>query len=102
MNNAIRQCISCRKQFPLEGLIKLTSVFDSLSKFKGIVLSPNKYQHGRSAYICRKKECIKSAIKAKRITKMLRTSENSLNLELIAKIEACVSEGSEKFKKEVA
>ncbi len=77
-----RQCISCRTPLPRTNLIRLTKVSNS-SQTKLVVINPNKYQFGRSAYICNSTECINKAIKEKKIAKMLRTPiDNSIIINL--------------------
>ncbi len=76
-----RQCISCRTPLPRTSLIRLTKVSNSQTRL--VVINPNKYQFGRSAYICNTKECINKAIKEKKIAKMLRAPiDNSIIVNL--------------------
>ncbi len=67
----LRQCISCRKQLSRNGFIRLTKVHDDSCR---IIINPTKYFFGRSAYICSSTDCIKAALKQKKIEKMLRVS----------------------------
>ena len=45
---------------------------------EGVVLNPNRFQLGRSAYICKSTSCINLAVKEKKILKMLRVSLKSV------------------------
>ncbi len=67
-----RQCISCRKQLTRDNFIRLTKAFDLANGSEGILINPDRLHFGRSAYICKSTDCINSAIKEKKIAKMLR------------------------------
>ena len=79
----LRQCISCRKQLSRNGFIRLMKVHDDSSR---IIINPDKHLFGRSAYVCSSSDCIKSALKQKKIEKMLRISEKTAK-ETISKLE---------------
>lgn len=79
----IRQCISCRKQFPRRDLIRITKTREK------VIINPSRYELGRSAYVCKSTRCINLAIKEKKIAKMLRTSVKSME-EIIPKLEVAV------------
>lgn len=68
----IRQCISCRIQLVRDKFIRLTKTFEK------VVINPNRHQLGRSAYLCKSPTCINTAIKEKKIAKMLRISIKSM------------------------
>ena len=55
-----RKCVACSCFKDKEDLIKITKTKDG-----EIILNPNSHQFGRSIYICKSSECIKSAIKNK-------------------------------------
>ena len=74
----IRQCISCRTQLPRDNFIRLTKAFDSVTSSEKILISPDKFHFGRSAYVCKSINCINIAMKEKKIAKMLRASVKSL------------------------
>ena len=63
-----------------DGFIRLTKCSEE------IVLNPNKFQLGRSVYLCKSAGCINLAIKEKKIPKMLRVSLKSLE-KIIPKLE---------------
>ena len=46
------------------------------SSGEGIFLNPNKYQFGRSVYICNNEPCINTAVKRKKIGRMLKVQSN--------------------------
>ncbi|MBI1858250.1 MAG: YlxR family protein [Candidatus Melainabacteria bacterium] len=85
----IRQCISCRLQFPRRNLLRITRVLEyDNGKLKAkIVINPNKHQFGRSVYLCKNPACITAAIKNKKIPKMLRTSNSLLDDNCLTDIE---------------
>lgn len=68
-----RQCISCRTKLVRGEFIRLTKIYDS----KRVIINPDKYQLGRSAYICKSAKCINLAIKEKKVAKMLKVSTKS-------------------------
>ena len=63
-----------------DGFIRLTKCSEE------IILNPNKFQLGRSAYLCKSDRCIDLAIKEKKIPKMLRVSLKSVE-KIIPKLE---------------
>lgn len=69
-----RQCISCREQKDRDDLTRITRIYNISSGQEEIVINPDRYQLGRSVYICKSPECQKKAIKEKKIIKMLRVS----------------------------
>jgi len=73
LKKPIRQCIACRKELDRACLVRLTRILDATAG-DSIVINPDKYQIGRSAYICKEDECIKKAIRNKRLAKLLKTS----------------------------
>ena len=76
----IRQCISCRNQLLRDGFIRLTKCSEE------VILNPNRFQLGRSVYLCKSATCINLAIKEKKIPKMLRVSLRSIQ-NIIPKLE---------------
>lgn len=77
-NNPTRQCISCREQQTRDNLTRITKTYNVSSGQDEIVINPRKYHLGRSVYICKSSECIKKAIKEKKIAKMLRVSAKAV------------------------
>ena len=66
----LRQCISCKKYKQKKELIRITQ-----NKKTGEVnINNNLLFTGRSAYICKNNECIKIAIKKKRIENSLKSN----------------------------
>ena len=55
-----------------DGFIRLTKCSEE------VILNPNKFQLGRSVYLCKSASCINLAMKEKKIPKMLRVSLKSL------------------------
>lgn len=67
----------------------MTKVSDLISGSKKIILNPDRFQLGRSAYLCKSQECINIAIKEKKIEKMLRVSSSQLSV-LIPQLSALI------------
>ena len=61
-----------------DGFIRLTKISNLVSGLEEVVLNPNKFQLGRSVYLCKSAGCIDLAIKEKKISKMLRVSPKSV------------------------
>ena len=49
-----------------------------------IIVNPSRYQFGRSVYLCKSTNCIKAAIKEKKLVKMLKVSNKAT--------ESCINE----------
>ena len=62
-----RKCCACADYKDKAELIKITKTTDGQ-----LILNPTSKQHGYSAYICKSEECINSAIKNKRLNKVLK------------------------------
>lgn len=65
-----RKCISCNELFDRNQLIRVMREHDS----KKIIINPDNKTFGRSAYICKKPECLKIACKKDRFSKILKTT----------------------------
>lgn len=92
----IRQCISCRTPLARNYLIRLTRVIDANGELT-IIVNPNKFELGRSIYLCKKANCVHIALKGKKISKMLKISINSIDKQVIENIEKCIEKGGEKI-----
>jgi predicted RNA-binding protein YlxR (DUF448 family) len=68
-NTGLRQCISCRKMFDRNDLIRITK-----NKDGNVMLWKTGHVEGRSAYLCKKEYCITKAKKEKRLEKILKIS----------------------------
>ncbi len=64
----MRKCITCGSYKQKEDLIKITKE----GKTGEIYINPATNIYGRSCYICRDENCIKTAIKKMKISKNLR------------------------------
>lgn len=73
-----RKCQGCLKLIDRNELVKITRLQDGILK-----LNPSKKELGRSVYVCKNSECIKTFIKKKK----LKTALKSTNMEEISKIE---------------
>ena len=73
-----RKCQGCLKLINRDELIKITKLQNGLLK-----INPNSNKLGRSVYVCKNSECIKTFIKKKKIKSALKYS----NQEEISKIE---------------
>ncbi len=65
-NSVMRKCISCRKTYDRKHLIKITK-----DHKQGIMFQKGM---GRSAYICKSKECYSDSKIKKKLQKALKTS----------------------------
>lgn len=63
----LRVCVACKQKKPKEELIRLVRVPEGK-----IELDPTGKKLGRGAYLCQESECIKKAIKTKRLEKTLK------------------------------
>ena len=73
----LRICISCRQTYDRKNLIKITK-----DNKQGIVL---KKGMGRSAYICKKKNCYSDSKIKKKLQKALKTSFEQEFIEIFEK-----------------
>ena len=64
-----RKCIGCNKIFGRDKLIRILKCH----KTKAIIINPDSKQFGRSAYLCPNKECLKIALKKKKLLKLFKT-----------------------------
>lgn len=64
----LRKCAGCGEIRPRKDLIRIMKTHDT----KEIVVMPSSKQFGRSTYLCYNKECLKQAIKKKRLQKTLK------------------------------
>ena len=75
-----RKCVACGEFKEKANLIKITKTSDNQ-----VILNPSNKEHGRSIYICKNQECIKQAIKNKRINGALKTQIPPEIIETITK-----------------
>ena len=73
-----RKCQGCLEIFDRKKLIKITKLQDNNLK-----INPNSKELGRSIYVCKNAECIKTLIKKKKLKTALKYS----NMDEILKIE---------------
>lgn len=82
MKEILRRCVSCKKQRDKKDFLRVVRTKDMN------ILIDNEYKiFGRSAYICKDKNCIKSAFSKKRLEKALRISQIDPQLKLRMKEE---------------
>ena len=62
-----RRCVACSQYKKKNDLIKITK-----TKEGDIILNPTNFEHGRSVYICKSKECLDIAIGNKKLNKALK------------------------------
>jgi len=77
-NLPVRQCISCRKQLTRDGFLRIVRAHNTSADTNKLLINPDKHTFGRSAYLCKSRECITLAIKEKKIAKMLRVNIKTL------------------------
>ena len=58
----LRQCVSCKKKIERNFLIRILKEH----KTHELILNPNQYQHGRSVYLCKNKDCVEAISKNKK------------------------------------
>ena len=58
-----RKCCACNKIFNRSQFIRIMTEYNTGK----IIINPNSKQFGRSIYLCKKEECLKIAIKKKRL-----------------------------------
>ncbi len=81
MKKVGRKCQGCGEIFEPEGLFKITR--DIAGDVK---LNPPSSFVGRSCYICKNPECVKIAIKKKRISRALKVPHNTLITQIEEKL----------------
>lgn len=63
-----RRCIGCNEEKSTNEMYKITKDFAT----NEILINPDKYKFGRSAYICKSETCINSAFKKNKLSKFLK------------------------------
>ena len=63
-----RRCAGCWQIKDRNDLIKITRTA------QGVVVKPNSFTFGRSAYLCYNNSCIESAFRKNKLSKVLKTS----------------------------
>ena len=76
----IRKCCVCATLKNRNNFIKITKLSDDVLK-----INPSEKDLGRSAYVCKSKECIKDLIKKKRLKNALKIS-NQNEIERVEKL----------------
>ena len=75
----MRKCSGCMNMFPKKELVRVVKSPDkkdengNVLEKGGVSLDLTSKKPGRGAYVCRSKECLKKARKAKRIERSLET-----------------------------
>ena len=75
----MRKCSGCMNMFPKKELVRVVKAPDKKDENGNVVekgsvsLDLTSKKPGRGAYVCRNKECLKKARKAKRIERSLET-----------------------------
>lgn len=80
-----RKCIACNQIVERSKLIRVLKLYNA----QDIVIQPDSKQFGRSAYICYNKECLKTALKKKRLERIFK---KPINTDLIEKIEGLINQ----------
>lgn len=65
-----RKCAGCGELKPREGMLKITKNF----KTGEIILNPDSFTFGRSAYLCYNQSCIQTALKKNKLARVLKTN----------------------------
>ena len=74
----LRKCCACGKIVNRNELIKILKEH----KTGKIIINPNNKQFGRSMYLCKNEECLKTAIKKKRLKHLSENEIEILNREI--------------------
>lgn len=79
-------CVSCRTRRDKKDLVRVT-----LGEDGNLIVDPTGKHPGRGAYLCKNEDCIKTELKAHRISKGLNVHTDGKSLEQIAKeiLELC-------------
>ena len=75
-----RMCVSCRTRRDKKDLVRVT-----LGEDGNLIVDPTGKHPGRGAYLCKNEDCIKTELKAHRISKGLNAHTDGKSLEQIAK-----------------
>ncbi|OGH98801.1 MAG: hypothetical protein A2287_02585 [Candidatus Melainabacteria bacterium RIFOXYA12_FULL_32_12] len=78
----IRRCVGCGELKERSHLVKITKTHDTCE----VVISPTSRHFGRSSYLCYNKECLKNAIKKRRLQKALKKEISASTLEHLENI----------------
>lgn len=63
-----RKCIGCGEIKPRKNMIRIMKTYDT----NEIIIMPSSTHFGRSSYLCYNNECLKHAIKKRRLQKTLK------------------------------
>jgi uncharacterized protein len=80
--SSLRKCVGCGETKEKKELIRIMSLHDSGE----VIIEPNSRHFGRSSYLCYNKECLKNAIKKKRLQKSLKKTIKDSILENLENI----------------
>lgn len=62
----MRKCLGCNESFPKKELVRVVRTPEN-----NVIIDKTGKANGRGAYVCKSKECLKKAIKSKRISHSL-------------------------------
>ena len=81
-----RMCVSCRTRRDKRDLVRVTLAEDG-----SLTVDPTGKLPGRGTYLCKDEKCIKTELKAHRISKGLKTGNNDDDLNRVAReiLELC-------------
>ncbi len=74
-----RMCVSCRTRRDKRDLVRVTLTEDG-----SLTVDPTGKLPGRGAYLCKDEKCIKTELKAHRLSKGLKAGNNDTELSKIA------------------
>lgn len=87
----LRMCVSCRARKPKRDLIRVVVMPDMTLTIDQVGKTP-----GRGAYVCRSRDCLREAIKGRKIDKGLKTRiSEQVIAELVAQIENLPADDAE-------
>jgi predicted RNA-binding protein YlxR (DUF448 family) len=83
----IRSCVSCRTAGEKSGLVRVVRTPEG-----GVILDLTGKAAGRGAYVCRSAECLRRAVKERRLTRALKAE---ISEETMHQLEKAVEQGLE-------
>lgn len=85
----IRTCVACRTSGDKRGLVRIVRTPSG-----EVMIDPTGKMPGRGAYLCARPECLRKAVKEKRLSRALRTE---IPEEVIRELEEKMKQGSEEM-----
>ena len=79
----MRMCVGCRQMYPKKELIRVVHGMDG-----AVAIDATGRKNGRGAYICRKAECLKNALKTRQLERTFSCAlDEAVKAELVKTME---------------